>query len=514
MIIIVQDALKDKNIESGYWSRQDKYSDYILRRTLETYPRDVSGITAVEIETLNRCNNDCSFCPVNRHDDTREFHKMSENMFYNIIEQLEEISYSGEISIFSNNEPLLDNRIYDFIDYAKEKLPNAHHSIYTNGILLTEERFDRLIKSLDTLYIDNYDDNLCLRPNIEEIITKDKYKNIRCEVYVFMRKKHQILDSRGGEAPNRKNIDMPEYTSTCIAPFMQLIIRPDGKISRCCQDALGKTTLGDLGKETLKQIWCGEIYNKFRDDLQNGKRNKINQCKHCDVFGNMAYVNNYWKSKVIGVTVDILWEAIRNGKKIYIYKEDYKSRNLKQILDVHSIKIERVIETEEIEGIFGRDDSFICFLENENEILKMLDINLDLLGKKYIVLDVLADFFDINQYELREEKRKILKEISELSSERKKLYIFGTGSIAERVIKLFDYKEEDIEAFIDNNKNKQGKRFKGKEIIDLTKVDREETENIYINVASSYYEEIQKQILENKVCEKSHIINGYRILKI
>ena len=30
MIIIVQDALKDKNIESGYWSRQDKYSDYIL----------------------------------------------------------------------------------------------------------------------------------------------------------------------------------------------------------------------------------------------------------------------------------------------------------------------------------------------------------------------------------------------------------------------------------------------------------------------------------------------------
>lgn len=75
-------------------------------------------------------------------------------------------------------------------------------------------------------------------------------------------------------------------------------------------------------------------------------------------------------------------------------------------------------------------------------------------------------------------------------------------------------KEEDIEAFIDNNKNKQGKRFKGKEIIDLTKVDREETENIYINVASSYYEEIQKQILENKVCEKSHIINGYRILKI
>lgn len=52
MIIIVQDALKDKNIESGYWSRQDKYSDYILRRTLETYPRDVSGITAVEMVLL------------------------------------------------------------------------------------------------------------------------------------------------------------------------------------------------------------------------------------------------------------------------------------------------------------------------------------------------------------------------------------------------------------------------------------------------------------------------------
>ena len=30
----------------------------------------------IEIETLNRCNNDCSFCPVSRGNDIRPYQKM------------------------------------------------------------------------------------------------------------------------------------------------------------------------------------------------------------------------------------------------------------------------------------------------------------------------------------------------------------------------------------------------------------------------------------------------------
>ena len=41
---------------------------------------------SIEIETINRCNGTCSFCPINRNDDTRILHKMSDELFYNIIE--------------------------------------------------------------------------------------------------------------------------------------------------------------------------------------------------------------------------------------------------------------------------------------------------------------------------------------------------------------------------------------------------------------------------------------------
>lgn len=37
-----------------------------------------------------------------------------------------------------------------------------------------------------------------------------------------------------------------KFSATCMLPFMQLIVRPDGKVSRCCQDALGRLPWGIL----------------------------------------------------------------------------------------------------------------------------------------------------------------------------------------------------------------------------------------------------------------------------
>lgn len=59
----------------------------------------------VEIETINRCNGNCSFCPVSRKSDTRKMAKMSRNLFVNIIDQLGDIDYKGKLALFSNNEP-------------------------------------------------------------------------------------------------------------------------------------------------------------------------------------------------------------------------------------------------------------------------------------------------------------------------------------------------------------------------------------------------------------------------
>ncbi|MDD3151218.1 MAG: SPASM domain-containing protein, partial [Candidatus Gastranaerophilales bacterium] len=234
----------------------------------------------IEIETLNRCNNDCSFCPVNRHVDPREFKKMDDELFNSIIMQLKDLDYAGNIAIYSNNEPLMDKRLVDFLKIAKENLPKANHFLFTNGTLITVDKFVEIMKYLDKLTIDNYNDDFVLNPPVKEISNFIKqHPEYQDKVVIDMRKKNEILSSRGGQANNRKNIY--HLKSKCVLPFIQVIIRPDGKLSLCCNDALGDMTLGDLTKENLIDIWRGKKYTGIRKALLESRQN-IDLCKNCD----------------------------------------------------------------------------------------------------------------------------------------------------------------------------------------------------------------------------------------
>ena len=66
-------------------------------------------------------------------------------------------------------------------------------------------------------------------------------------------------------------------------PFQQLIIRPDGKVSLCCNDPLGRCTLGDLTKQTILDVWYGPQYQMVRKCVAEGRKN-WKHCEFCDVF--------------------------------------------------------------------------------------------------------------------------------------------------------------------------------------------------------------------------------------
>lgn len=134
-------------------------------------------ILFVEIETHNRCNGDCSFCPVSVGNDIREYKRMSEELFTKIINDFANINYSGMFSLYSNNECLLDKRMPMFFKIAKEKLPNAYHIIFTNGSVLTVDLLKEIFPYLDAIGIDNYNDNYEFNPNVKRYI--NFYKKIR-----------------------------------------------------------------------------------------------------------------------------------------------------------------------------------------------------------------------------------------------------------------------------------------------------------------------------------------------
>lgn len=254
----------------------------ISRRIDEVTAREEFPLfTQIHIETVSRCNGGCSFCPVNRFVDPRTTEWMQEDMFDSIVRQLAEVGYDGILYFHLNNEPLLDKRIYDFIERARPKLPNATLSLWTNGTVLDLEKFKRLVGSLDVLVIDNYADDLVMRPNVQEIhdfCTANPAWGERLRIRI--RRENEILDTRGAAAPNRKALGA-SLVSPCLYPFKQMNVRPDGKVSLCCNDALGEVTLGDLAVESLLEVWHGPAYADVRKKLAKG-RSEIPICSGCD----------------------------------------------------------------------------------------------------------------------------------------------------------------------------------------------------------------------------------------
>lgn len=267
------------------WSESEKmkYARKAVYDMAEAFQENQPLFDHIEIETVNRCNGTCSFCPVNRKDDPRTKAVMTQELFENIVDQLADLDYSGRFTTFSNNEPLLDDRIIAFNQHARRKLPKARMHLFTNGTLLTLDKFISLTEILDELVIDNYQQELKLiMPCVRIAEYCEEHPELKKRVTIVLRKPQEILTSRGGTAPNRKRL--LEYgEDRCVLPFKQMIIRPDGKVSLCCNDAIGQYTLGDLNQDKLTDVWYGAEFQAVRRCLYEGRK-KWGSCKYCDAF--------------------------------------------------------------------------------------------------------------------------------------------------------------------------------------------------------------------------------------
>ena len=297
----------DKKIieKIAWWIPLKKYRDKFRERMYENiisnpiidYNSKVKtiykhkNIKLIQLETHNRCNNDCQFCPVSIGNEKREYHKMSEELFIKIMNNLSKMNYNQSISLFDNNEPFLDTRIVDFFRIAREKLPNAFHYIMTNGLVLSLEQFKESCKYLDMFLIDNYNNNDELNPKTKIIydfcMQNPEYKE---KTVILMRRKDEILTSRAGNSPNRQNT-LKKIKNLCSLPYWQFHIRPDGKISLCCNDAWGQMTLGDLNNNTVEEIFNSQYYNKICKKLLKG-RDKIKICEYCDYVEDINRIYN------------------------------------------------------------------------------------------------------------------------------------------------------------------------------------------------------------------------------
>lgn len=242
----------------------------------------------IAIETINRCNSTCSFCPANKNDDMRPYAKMSDEMFQKIIDDLKLWNYKGYISLYVNNEPFIDNRIIQLHRYVREQLPECRIKFFTNGLLMTKEKFLEIIPYIDYMVINNYAETTHLHKNIAEIyryVKEHESEYQDKEIKINVRYIHDILTNRAGEAPNKKATERI-VAEPCLFPYTDMVIFSNGNAGICCNDATEKSMLGNVMEESMQSIWenenrKGPSYASIRKKMING-RNGWSFCKNCD----------------------------------------------------------------------------------------------------------------------------------------------------------------------------------------------------------------------------------------
>ena len=150
-----------------------------------------------QIQTINQCNGQCIMCP-NKKRENKKIVSMSDELFKKIIDEIAKESKTSSILPYLQNEPLLDEKIFEKIKYIKKISDGkAFAALITNGVLFDDHRIEELLNSgIDFVYfsIDAFSEETYkkirpgldfnkLQENINKIL-KTPYKKKRlCQVY-------------------------------------------------------------------------------------------------------------------------------------------------------------------------------------------------------------------------------------------------------------------------------------------------------------------------------------------
>lgn len=256
---------------------QKKYIEFFTEQAESPYP------CIVNIETINRCNGTCEFCTANKNAEKRPYLRMEDDMYYRIIDQLRDWGYKGHLTLYGNNEPYLDTRIVEFHKYCREQLPESFIFLSTNGLLLDVDKVKAIAPYLNQLIINNYCTDMKLYDNIREIYEyvkahPDEFRDL--DILIQIRYMKAVLTNRAGSAPNKKNTQKV-ITETCLMPFTDMFIFPNGKLGICCCDNFEVSDLADLHEVSVKEAWNTVKYQKLREAIKTGRQN-YPFCKYCD----------------------------------------------------------------------------------------------------------------------------------------------------------------------------------------------------------------------------------------
>jgi MoaA/NifB/PqqE/SkfB family radical SAM enzyme len=271
----------------------------------------------LQLQTQSFCNGRCIICPYSSIESKLEQGFMEWSLFEKIVGELRSAPQLSMVGFASQNEPLLDKRLFEWIKHIKSIYPDKSCMITTNGEQL--DRFsaeeikqsgvDRIVISLNAYSKEMYEKinvgldfdkvmknisnllaNRSLGPKVELSfrLTKENSAEVRSAVRYWkargVRTRVMGITNRAGSLVNyealRLNDDskgIPLYGRIwrrvasslrgvlgCETPFHRMDILFNGETIMCCQDWKRAALIGDAKTESLAEIWNSEKMNEAR----------------------------------------------------------------------------------------------------------------------------------------------------------------------------------------------------------------------------------------------------------
>ena len=295
------------------WAKNKKLPSSLQSRSgwaelFEHYRSDEPHVH--QIEPTNCCHYTCSMCP-RSSSMTRKVGNMDLSLFQKIIDEVstyQSASRNKEIELFHFGESLFHPKLAQFIDYMSKYELKSVLSINPaelNAKMITDiinALPYKIIVSIDSLNPDRFIKIRGKKANLNKAIENtllllDKHKKLNSKTQIIVRMIEMNINqdetesfkkfwkNKGATVDIReffpwskpelqelgKKIQYPPFMP-CPFPWQYVVVQWNGDVVACCRDYNGKIKLGNVKDSTLKEIWNGEQYKKFREKMATGKK--------------------------------------------------------------------------------------------------------------------------------------------------------------------------------------------------------------------------------------------------
>ena len=263
---------------------------------------NISKFKKIRIEINSDCNRKCVFCPrgtdVSRWVDGGQDTKrqklltkfMSTENVISLIDQNVDQGFNAEVSFVFYNEPVSDDRLIYFSEYAKSR--KLRVVVTTNGdaMLQDSELAKEVFRVNDLVCISLYDyKDMEGRSKLMGEwdaylsslgIRKDAYR-LTGEYFNFSNRAGLIDRKNKFMGKNHKLDDEVPLTADCSKIHSKLNIRYDGEVPICCDDAHVRNSLGNVLDTSISEVWYGDRMKRATEILSRGARSEMIPCSTC-----------------------------------------------------------------------------------------------------------------------------------------------------------------------------------------------------------------------------------------